>query len=109
MDVDAHRTLEPVGILERAGDDTAAALRFVLVEAVEQALDAEHGDLLAQAIECPALLLLWQRGFFDGSIRVGCWDWACGGQEPSSRGTWLGRPLQGPSPAEIVRQVARRD
>src|SRR3954470_9030645 len=47
--------------------------------------------------------------FFSGSIRVGCWDWACGGQEPSSRGTWLGRPLQGPSPAEIVRQVARRD
>src|SRR4051794_322539 len=44
-----------------------------------------------------------------GSIRVGCWDWACGGQEPSSRGTWLGRPLERSSPAEIVRQVARRD
>src|SRR3954452_6345979 len=50
-----------------------------------------------------------QAAYKKGSIRVGCWDWACGGQEPSSRGTWLGRPLQGPSPAEIVRQVARCD
>src|SRR3954469_7170447 len=44
-----------------------------------------------------------------GSIRVGRWDRSCGGQEPGFRGTWLERPLQGPSPAEIVRQVARRD
>src|ERR687884_464117 len=44
-----------------------------------------------------------------GSIRVGCWDRPYCGEEPGFRGTWLGRPLQGPSPAEIVRQVARRD
>src|SRR5690348_16011320 len=50
-----------------------------------------------------------RRMILRGSIRVGYWDWACGGQEPGSRGTWRGRPLQGPSPAEIVRQVARRD
>src|SRR3954471_6495010 len=48
-------------------------------------------------------------GVFRGSIRVGCWDRSCGGQEPGSRGTWLGGPLQGSSPAEIVRQVARPD
>src|SRR5690242_20875160 len=45
----------------------------------------------------------------EGSIRVGCWDRSYSGQEPGSRGTRLERPLQGPSPAEIVRQVARRD
>src|SRR4051812_45276769 len=44
-----------------------------------------------------------------GSIRVGCWDRSCGGQEPGFRGTWLGGPFQGSSPAEIVRQVARPD
>src|SRR3954453_19604736 len=44
-----------------------------------------------------------------GSIRVGCWDRSCGGQEPGFRGTWLGRPLQGSSPAEIVGQVAGGD
>src|SRR4051794_33556509 len=44
-----------------------------------------------------------------GSIRVGCWDRSCGGQEPGLRGTWLGHALERPSPAEIVGQVARRD
>ena len=48
-------------------------------------------------------------GVQKGSIRVGCWDRPCGSQEPGFRGTWLGRPLEGSSPAEIVRQVARRD
>src|SRR3954453_8492385 len=44
-----------------------------------------------------------------GSIRVGCWDRSCGGQEPGLRGAWLGYALERPSPAEIVGQVARRD
>src|SRR5437763_9280782 len=47
--------------------------------------------------------------FSDGSIRVGCCGRPCGGQEPGSRGAWLGRPLERSSPTEIVRQVARRD
>src|SRR3954449_10601951 len=47
--------------------------------------------------------------FVEGSIRVGCCGRPCGGQEPGSRGAWLGRPLERSSPTEIVRQVARRD
>src|SRR4051812_7505421 len=50
-----------------------------------------------------------QEAFKKGSIRVGCCGRPCGGQEPGSRGTWLGRPLERSSPTEIVRQVARRD
>src|SRR6476646_7956307 len=45
----------------------------------------------------------------EGSIRVGCWDRPYCSQEPGFRGTWLGGPLERSSPAEIVRQVARRD
>src|SRR3954471_4332433 len=47
--------------------------------------------------------------FTIGSIRGGFCGRFSSGQEPGFRGTWLERPLQGPSPAEIVRQVARRD
>src|SRR5690242_11570728 len=42
-------------------------------------------------------------------IRVGCWDRPYRSEEPGSRGTWVGGPLERSSPAEIVRQVARRD
>src|SRR3954452_21295385 len=42
-------------------------------------------------------------------MRVGCCGRPCGGQEPGSRGAWLGRPLERSSPPEMVRQVARRD
>src|SRR4051812_10037298 len=45
----------------------------------------------------------------DGSIRVGYWDRPCGGQEPGSRGTRLGRPLERSSPAEIVWEITRGD
>src|SRR4051812_29336940 len=47
--------------------------------------------------------------YCEGSIRVGCWDRPYCSQEPGFRGTWLGGPLERSSPAEIVRQVARRD
>src|SRR3954451_5580251 len=50
-----------------------------------------------------------QAAYKKGSIRVGCCGRPCGGQEPGSRGAWLGRPLERSSPTEIVRQVARRD
>src|SRR3954447_13647437 len=47
--------------------------------------------------------------FCFGSIRVGYWDRPCGGQEPGSRGTRLGRPLERSSPAEIVWEITRGD
>src|SRR3954466_4326154 len=51
----------------------------------------------------------YRYGIMYGSIRVGCWDRPYCSQEPGFRGTWLGGPLERSSPAEIVRQVARRD
>src|SRR3954453_20790697 len=85
-------------------------LASVAVQRGWEALRAVGWSVQAPRPEHPARATAEeQEAFKKGSIRVGCWDWACGGQEPSPRGTWLGRPLQGPSPAEIVRQVARRD
>src|SRR3954452_12054422 len=47
--------------------------------------------------------------FSEGSTRDGCWACPCCGQKPGSGRIRLGGPLERSSPAEIVRQVARRD
>src|SRR3712207_4993675 len=58
MDVHAHWSLVAISVTQRIGDGAASALGLLRVEAEERALNAKHGDLLAQPLECARLPLL---------------------------------------------------
>src|SRR3712207_7854996 len=52
------RSLITIGILKHVGDDAVSTCRLLGIEAKEGALDAKHGDLLAQSLERVRSVLL---------------------------------------------------
>src|SRR3954454_5975672 len=56
MNFDAHRPLGTVAVTQHVGDDASTLFGFGRVETKQCALDADDGDLLAQALELPSLV-----------------------------------------------------
>src|SRR3954453_9914597 len=85
-------------------------LASVAVQRGWEALRAVGWSVQAPRPEHPAGAPGEEReAFKKGSTRDGCWAWPCCGQKPGCGRIRLGGPLERSSPAEIVRQVARRD